>query len=113
MRKLKPQIRKLPDDLPGLLSFLRFVEGSLADKATLRCASQAHSDAIARETDLLLGLQERAARSACAISAACLADVRIKLEIWQLVAGDADSTGSEDVGTALVNSVRRDLEVLQ
>lgn len=106
------RMRDLPGDLPGLLSFLRFIECSLADKATLLCDTLSQSDKIARETGLLLSLQDRAARKACAIPAACVAEVRLKLEIWQLVAGDADSTGGEDTGTALVNSVRRDLEFM-
>ncbi|WP_424932310.1 hypothetical protein [Amaricoccus macauensis] len=107
---LKPNPTDLPETLGEMRMLLRFIEGRLHDVANIKPRSIAESSDLARQTDGLLNLQERVGWKATQSRARSLSEVRCKLEIWEMVAADMDGAGGE-LGTALVNSVKRDLDL--
>ncbi len=101
----------LPETLKDLLMFLRFIDARLQEAANAKIDGRSDDGTELRETEILLDLQSRAAWKAVRRRARSLSDIRHKLEIWEVAAADLDGAGGE-LGAALVNSVKQDLDAL-
>ncbi|MEM8572225.1 MAG: hypothetical protein AAGG56_15150 [Pseudomonadota bacterium] len=105
------RMTRLPNDLAGILSFIRYLQSRLAEMAVLHARSREHVDKLAYESEILLALEARAIVKAGQIPAQSLNEVQNKLEIWEMVVGDAETTDTF-IGVKLVRSLVRDVNAL-
>ncbi len=103
----------LPEDLGILQSYLRLIDGLLAEKAGELAPTWREACSDAAEIDTLQLLEATVVERGIAICASCIGDMRVKLEIWRgLAAGDADNDMSSP-GNRMILSIVADLDCHQ
>lgn len=109
VRAMRGGPQALPEDLALLRSYLRLIEGLLAEKADEVEADWPQALAAAAEIETLQGLEAAVAERAIGVPAGDLDDVCAKFEIWRALAQGAPEADMSLAHNRLVLSIEADI----
>lgn len=109
MRAMRAGAEALPEDLARLRSYLRMIEGLLAEKAGELEPDWSEALAAAAEVETLQGLEAAVAERAIAVPAGDLEGLHAKFEIWRALLPGAPDWDPAHAHNRLVLSIAADI----